>query len=239
MSDRQATSSNREGPMQQTKEGVRVNRIIYVAGVNRKHLAQQASSVPYWLLSVTLLRKYPNWLAQHLQNRTIIWDPGTFSEDPVSYSYYRQFIDRYMKSKDQYLQYDEIGDAEATAWYLQDMRKRGYKPIPVLQGNAYYLLRQESLVAIGGLVRMEEGKRRRYLDEIFYDHRPSARIHLLGMKDPQWFTPYLEAVQGDNTSWIPRSDWNRKKTVEQWMKEYGEQWMPYIPREMVQMVMGF
>ncbi|WP_438446843.1 hypothetical protein [Gorillibacterium sp. sgz5001074] len=216
-----------------------MKRIIYVAGVNRKHLAQQADHVPFWLLSATLLRRYPSWLAQYVQNRKIIWDPGTFSEDPVSYSYYRSFIDRYVKSKDQYLQYDEVGDSESTAFYLQDMRKRGYNPMPVLQGDAYYLLRQEPMVAIGGLVRMGDDERKKYLDEIFYDHRPSARIHLLGMKDPDWFAPYMEAVQGDNTTWIPRSEWNRKKLVSEWLKDYGEQWIPYQPREFVQMVMGF
>lgn len=216
-----------------------MKRIIYVAGVNRKNLAAQASSVPYWLLSVTLLRKYPNWLAQHLNGRVIMWDPGTFTEDCVSYTYYRSYIDRYMKSQDQYLQYDEIGDPEATAWYLKDMRRRGYRPIPVLQGDAFHLLRQEPMLAIGGLVRMDDDERKRYLDSIFYDHKPLSRIHLLGMIKHEWFEPYEKAIQGDNTSWIPRSEWNRKKTIEEWMKEYGEQWIPYQPRELVQMVMGF
>jgi len=216
-----------------------MRRLIYVAGVNRKHLAAAAQESPAWLLSATLLRKYPNWLAAHLQNRAVMWDPGTFTEDCISYSYYRTYLDRYAKSQDQYLQYDEIGDAEATAWYLQDMRKRGYRPIPIMQANAYHLLQQEPLLAIGGLVRMDERRRRAYLDEVFYDHQPTARIHLLGMIKHEWFAPYQQAVQGDNTSWIPRSEWNRKKTIEEWMKEYGEQWVPYKPRTTVQMAMGF
>lgn len=216
-----------------------MNRTIYVAGVNRKNLAAQASSVPYWLLSVTLLRKYPNWLSQHLKGRVVLWDPGTFTEDCVSYSYYRTYIDRYMKSQDQYLQYDEIGDPEATAWYLKDMRRRGYRPMPIMQGNAFHLLQDEPMLAIGGLVMMGGDERKRYLDSIFYDHKPSARIHLLGMIKPEWFAPYQKATQGDNTSWIPRSEWNRRKTIEEWMKEYGEQWIPYQPRELVQMAMGF
>jgi hypothetical protein len=222
------------------KKGVeRMNRIIYVAGVNRKNLAVQASSVPYWLLSVTLLRKYPTWLDQHLAKRTILWDPGTFSEDSVSYSYYRTYIDRYMRSKDRYFQYDEIGDAEATAWYLQDMRKRGYQPIPILQGNAFHLLKTENVIAIGGLVRFTDEARVKYLDEIFYDHKPTALIHLLGMVKHEWFEPYEKAVQGDNTSWIPRSEWNRRKTIDEWMLEYGEQWIPFKSREFVQMAIGF
>jgi hypothetical protein len=221
------------------EEGDRMRRTIYVAGVNRKHLAKQADSVPYWLLSVTLLRKYPTWLDQHLANRTLIWDPGTFTEDSVSYTYYRQYIDKYMRSKDRYLQYDEIGDAEATEYYLRDMRKRGYKPIPIMQGRSFHLLRQEPIVAIGGLVMMGDEERRRYLDEIFYDYRPTAQIHLLGMIKHEWFTPYQTAIQGDNTSWIPRDEWNRRKTIEQWLTEYGEQWIPYRQREFVQLAMGF
>lgn len=203
-----------------------MKRIIYVAGVNRKHLAAAADSVPYWLLSATLLRKYPSWLASCLSKRTVLWDPGTFTEDAISYHGYRAYLDRWAKSKDRYLQYDEIGDAEATAWYLKDMRKRGYEPIPILQGDAYHLLRTEPIVAIGGLVKMEEDARRMYLDEIFLDHKPAARVHLLGMMRPEWFAPYEEAVQGDNTSWIPRSEWNRSKSFSEWMQQYGEQWIP-------------
>lgn len=215
-----------------------MKRIIYVAGVNRKHLAAAAQHVPYWLLSVTLLRKYPTWLDQHMANRTVIWDPGTFTEDAISYHGYRRYIDRYVRSKDRFLQYDEIGDAEATAWYLKDMRKRGYNPIPVMQREMFYLLRTEPLVAIGGLVRMNDDERRQYLDEVFYDHKPTAKIHLLGMMQPEWFAPYDMAVQGDNTTWIPRAEYNRKKTIEQWLKQYGEQWIPYVPREFVQMALG-
>ncbi|KKC49570.1 hypothetical protein VE23_25085 [Paenibacillus sp. D9] len=216
-----------------------MQRIIYVAGVNRKHLAEHADGVPFWLLSATLLRKYPSWLDGRLKGRKVRWDPGTFSEDAISYPRYRSYIDRYVRSSDDYLQYDEIGDAEATAWYLQDMRRRGYAPIPVMQGNMHYLLRTEPLVAVGGLVRMSKDARRRYLDELFYDHRPASQIHLLGMLNPEWFAPYEQARYGDNTSWIPRDEWNRRKTIEAWLKEYGDQWIEFIPRELVQMAMGF
>lgn len=216
-----------------------MNRIIYVAGVNRKHLAEAADSVPYWLLSATLLRNYPSWLDNRLKGRKVRWDPGTFSEDAICYTKYRSMIDRFFRSSDDYLQYDEIGDEEATAWYLRDMRRRGYKPIPVLQGKAFHLLRQEPLVAIGGLVRLQDAQRRSYLDEIFYDHKPVSMIHLLGMIKHEWFEPYETATCGDNTSWIPRDAWNRKKSIEEWMKEYGVQNIPFKPRNMVQMALGF
>jgi hypothetical protein len=156
-------------------------RTIYIAGVNRKHLAEAANTVPYWLLSATLLRNYPSWLAMRLKGRKVRWDPGTFSEDSISYTKYRLMIDRYFRSADDYLQYDEIGDEEATAWYLRDMRKRGYKPIPVLQGKSYHLLRAEPLVAIGGLVGMQDDERKRYLDEILFHHaeQVNARYRLM------------------------------------------------------------
>lgn len=213
-----------------------MKRLIYVAGVNRRHLAAAAQEVPAWLLSATLLRKYPGWIEQYMtMNRAVRWDPGTFTEDAMSYRAYRDYIHRHAKPWHDYLQYDEIGDAEATEWYLKDMRRRGMNPIPIMQGNSFYLLRQEPHLAIGGLVRMNVEERLRYLDEIFYDHKPVGKIHLLGMIQHKFFSPYLEAVEGDNTSWIPRSEWNRKKTINEWLKEYGEQWIPHVPKELVQM----
>ncbi|WP_317957217.1 hypothetical protein [Paenibacillus chitinolyticus] len=202
--------------------------------MNRKHLAAAAQEVSAWLLSATLLRKYPGWIDQYMtKNRTVRWDPGTFSDDPISYATYRNYLHQHMKSHHTYLQYDEIGDPEATAYYLKDMRRRGMQPIPVLQGNAFHLLRQEPHLAIGGLVRMSDEERRRYLDEVFYDHKPIGKIHLLGMIQHKWFSPYM-AHEGDNTSWIPRSEWNRRKSVDEWLKEYGGQWVPHYPRELVQ-----
>ncbi|WP_247901901.1 hypothetical protein [Paenibacillus pabuli] len=229
MSGRQATPR-----AEQTPDKV-VKRIIYVAGVNRKHLAEQASSVPYWLLSATLLRKYPSWLEPYLRHRTVIWDPGTFSEDCISYQGYRAYLDRHAKSRHVYMQYDEIGNPEATEWYLQDMRRRGYNPVPILQpGGDMSLLQRDGLVFIGGTVRMHDDQRMRYLDSLLLQPI-RARVHLLGMMRHEWFEPYSRAFQGDNTSWIPRSEWNRRKTVAEWMREYGEQWVPHRPRELIQM----
>lgn len=213
-----------------------MERIIYVAGVNRKHLAAATAEVPYWLLSATLLRKYPSWLESYMtKDRQIRWDPGTYSDDPISYQYYRKYLYLNAKPHHTYLQYDEIGDEEATAWYLRDMRRRGMSPIPVLQGRMFYLLRQEPIVAIGGLVPMNDDTRRRYLDEIFYDHRPVGKVHLLGMIKKEWYAPYGEATDGDNSSWIPRDEWARKKSIDEWMQEYGEQWIPHVPRQFIQM----
>jgi hypothetical protein len=217
-----------------------MNRIIYVAGVNRKHLAASAASnVPYWLLSVTLLRKYPSWLSGYITpDRRVLWDPGSFSEDPVSYSYFRSYLDRYARKQDGYFQYDEIGDPEVTAWYLSDMRRRGYDPIPILQpGGDETLLTREKMVGIGGLIKCfpNESEQMKYLDHLFYDNNVTAQCHLMGMLQHKYFAPYKRATRGDNTSWIPRDDWNRQKTIEEWMKEYGDQWIPFEPRTEVQM----
>lgn len=210
-------------------------RQIYVAGVNRKHLAAAAAHIPYWLLSATLVRKYPSWLAGYLPGRTVLWDPGTFSEEAISYHRYREFIDRYARSVDEFLQYDEIGDAEATAWYLRDMRRRGYRPIPVLQPGGEATLLAEKRLAIGGLVPMEASDRRRYLDTILYGGLVQARIHLLGMWRPEWFAPYSEALSGDSTTWIPRGEYNRQKSMAEWLEGYGDQWIPIKRRAEIQM----
>src|SRR5690606_38940670 len=91
------------------KGWVGLKRLIYVAGVNRKHLAVAAQSVPAWLLSATLVRKYPSWLEQYMtRSRAVRWDPGTFSDDAISYKGYRDFLHRHAKPWHDYLQYDEI-----------------------------------------------------------------------------------------------------------------------------------
>lgn len=218
-----------------------MNRIIYVAGVNRIAIAKTADIVPDWLLSVTLLRNYPHWLQHYLgKDRNIRWDPGTFSPDPVSYAFYRGWVDYKMRSKDEYFQYDEINDHEITTWYLKDMRRRGYNPIPILQpGGDETMLTTEKRLGIGALVHLSDEARQKYLDHLFYDYDVTAECHLLGMIKHEWFSPYKKAVKGDNTSHIQRSEWNRRKTPEEWMLEYGKQWIPFKERQFIQMAIGF
>ncbi|WP_252863425.1 hypothetical protein [Paenibacillus riograndensis] len=98
------------------------------------------------------------------------------------------------------------------------------------------MLQTESLLFIGGLVPMSELSRTQYLDNLL-NSSVRARLHLLGMMRNEWFAPYSAAVQGDNTSWIPRSEWNRRKTPAEWMLEYGEQWVPHQPHKTVQLTL--
>lgn len=46
-----------------------MKRLIYMAVINRKHLAAAAQGVPYWLLSATLLRKYPDWIEPYMTKK--------------------------------------------------------------------------------------------------------------------------------------------------------------------------
>lgn len=218
-----------------------MNRTIYVAGVNRKHLAAAVEHIPYWLLSVTLLRRYPSWLSQYMtKHRKVRWDPGTFSDDPVSYSTYRSFIDRYVRSQDEYFQYDEIGDHESTAWYLKDMRRKGYSPIPILQpGGDESMMWTEDQLGIGSLVMMNDQERILYLNHLFYDVpelETFAHCHLLGMKNHEWFSPYYSAFEGDNTTWVRGAQYKENPGI---LNEYGEQWIPFKAREFVQLAIGF
>jgi hypothetical protein len=211
-----------------------VKRIIYVAGINRKHLAAHMDKIPYWLLSATLLRKYPAWIDLYMRNRSVIWDPGTFSEDCISYQGYRSYIDRNVKSKQLYMQYDEIGNPEVTEWYLKDMRKRGYNPIPILQPNGNEsMLKTERLVCIGGLVPMQPTQRVNYLDRIL-TNEVKAKVHLLGMIKHQWFSPYLNAVQGDNTTWVRGAAYKNNPDI---IKNYGEQWVPHKVNKILQLAL--
>lgn len=161
--------------------------------------------------------------------RLVRWDPGTFSNDAISYKTYRTFLHEHTKPWHSYLQYDEIGDAEATGWYLQDMRRRGMNPIPIMQNGAFHMLEQENHIAVGGLVPMGKHERREYLDEIFLHRKAQCKIHLLGMVQPEWYAPYERAREGDNTGWIPRAPWNRKRSIEEWFAGfYGRQFIRVV-----------
>lgn len=197
--------------------------------MNTKKLAQAANICPYWLLSVTLLRKrdgdLPEWLKPYLKNRRVLWDPGTFSENHISYKMYLNFIDRHVKENHEYLQYDEIGSPEATEFYLNDMRRRGYNPIPVLQPGGFV---DEPRMAVGGLVGMSQEKREKYLDYLFYQKKIKGKAHLLGMGQEKWFKKY-PAISGDSTTWIPYHPYNRRKSIEEWLENYGEMDIEYEP----------
>ncbi len=212
-----------------------MRRTFYLAGVNRKGLAAAASPVEYWLLSFTLLRRQanglPEWLHPYLTGRQVVWDPGTYADRAVSYLDYRRFLDSIRGRGDPYLQYDEVGDADATGWYLRDMRRRGYEPIPVLQPGGDVRLLEEPRVAIGGLVPMPPHQRQAYLDELFYGDgrmQPVGQVHLLGIVARQWFMRY-PARSGDATTWLPRSEWNRSRSIAEWLSAFGEQDVPFRP----------
>ena len=120
-------------------------RTLYVAGVNTRPLAASANACDSWLLSYTLLARVADWIAPwmrpYLEPRRIIWDPGTFSNHAATYAQYLAFLDAIGRDTGTYLQYDVVGDARQTAHYLEDMRNRGYDPVPILQpgGDAIIL----------------------------------------------------------------------------------------------------
>ena len=130
------------------------------------------------------------------------------------------------------MQYDEIGDHEATSFYLKDMRRRGYKPIPILQPNGDLTLLKEKRIAIGGLVSMSKTNRKQYLNNLLKKN-VTANVHLLGMIGEKWFAPFNCSITGDSTTWIPRAEWNRKKSIDEWLMLYGEQWIPFIEENLL------
>lgn len=210
-----------------------LKRIIYVAGVNNWNRLQELSVCPYWLLSVTLIRRKNGGVSPKLLpyfNRiNILFDPGTFSYDSVSYLNYRRFLEEYAQPHHQYLQYDEIGDPEATAWYLQDMRRRGFNPIPILTPGGDPSMLSLPVVAVGGVAKMSRKQRFEYLDSLFYPNgvlRKTYRVHLLGLGHEDYFRRY-PATSGDSTTWIPRQEPHRRKSIAEWMKSYGEQYIPF------------
>lgn len=190
----------------------------------------------YWLLSVTHVRTrrgIPEQLRPYLRGRKILWDPGTFSDEAISYLNYRRFIEAYVLPEHDYLQYDEIGDPEATEWYLKDMRRRGFNPIPILQPGSSPELFNEPRLAIGGVARPTWSHEQRiaYLDSLFYPEtgpRKVGWVHLLGLGSRDIFERY-PAASGDATTWLPRQEPHRRRPISEWMKEYGEVDIPLRP----------
>lgn len=75
---------------------------------------------------------------------------------------------------------------------------------------------------------MSSDSRRLYLDQLFGSgDRPTGRLHLLGMWRAEWFERY-PVTSGDSTTWIPRGPYNRQRTVEEWLREFGQQHIPYV-----------
>ncbi|MGG1673993.1 hypothetical protein ACIFOE_25870 [Paenibacillus sp. NRS-1783] len=203
-----------------------MKRTMYVSGLTTKSLAQQAQVIPYWLLSVAQLRSYPEWLDPYVCKRTVIWSPGTESERP-DYLGYLSYIDEHVMGQHTYLQYDDFRDPNATTWYLKDMRRRGYNPLPVLQpGGNSMLLHTEDLVFLSGLLEMDDMERSAYLDKhLMVGIR--AKVHLQGIKDANWFAPYAAAIQGDHGLTDNHSFWRLHRSERS--GEFGEQWIPYSP----------
>lgn len=216
-----------------------MRRTIYVAGINTWTRLPALSVCNYWLLSVTQVRTragIPKQLQPYLPGRKIIWDPGTFSDNAISYLNYRRFIEDHVRPEHDYLQYDEIGDPEATAWYLADMRRRGFNPIPILQPGGSEALFDEPRLAIGGIARKSWSWKMRfdYLDKLFYPPTGPRKVnwvHLLGMGRREVFERY-PAASGDATTWIPRQKPHRRKSIAEWMEQYGEQDIPLNPPTM-------
>ncbi|QDA30237.1 hypothetical protein [Paenibacillus polymyxa] len=203
-----------------------MKRTIYVSGLTTKSLAHQARVIPYWLLRVSELRRYPEWLDPYVTNRSVMWSAGSGIDRP-DYMGYLSYIDKHIIGRHAYLQYDDFRDPNATTWYLKDMRRRGYNPLPILQpGGNSMLLHSEDLVFLSGLLQMDDMERSDYLDKhLMVGIR--AKVHLLGIKDAPWFAPYAAAIQGDHSLRETHGFWRQRCTERS--DEFGEQWIPYSP----------
>lgn len=204
-----------------------MKRTIYVSGINTKSQAHQAQVIPFWLLSVAEMRTYPKWLDLYVTNRSVVWSAGGAEIERPDYWSYLSYIDEHVMGHHAYLQYDDFCNADATTWYLKDMRRRGYKPIPILQpGGNSMLLHFEDLVFMSGLPEMNDMERSAYLDKhLMVGIR--AKVHLLGINDARWFVPYSSAIQGDHRIIANHRFWGhhrRERSI-----KFGEQWIPYSP----------
>lgn len=206
--------------------------------------------VGYWVLSITALRrkterKFPEWVWRHATNQSlsIIWDPGTFADDAINYPTYRRIAMDVILSNWPYhklMQYDEVGDPEATIWYRHDLRRRGIPCLSVIQPGESNLdwMESEQEFFVGGLVPMTQQPDRltAYLDGLFYPNgqrRAFGRVHLLGVGQ-EWVMQRYPATSSDNTSFIKRVFVDKSKRLDDLIPLYGERDIPYVPPQSVQ-----
>jgi len=205
-------------------------RTIYVAGVNRRALAEVAAGCAYWLLSFgSLPRRWPIWLDAYLAGRSVLWDPGTFAERHPTYEQYCRLLADHAQRGHEALAYDVIGDGEQTSWYLRDMQRRGLPVTPIWQRGMDSSLLESPRCAVGGLVPLTPTERAALLASLFWHAdgtlRPVGRVHLLGMGSRGLFAK-VPAISGDSRSWLGPWRWNRQRSMTDWMAAYGKQWIP-------------
>lgn len=217
---------------------VRIERTLYIAGVNSDGLAAAASDKKHWLISATLTRSkrtgVPHeWLHKWLDDRDILYDPGFSANGRVTFEEYCQMLRDFARPQDRYLQYDIINNAKETERYLHEMRDMGFDPIPVLQPNASVEMHNEPILAIGALVVMTKRARVNYLDSIFHgSNPPTGEVHFLGMVQDFWFERY-NALSGDSTTWI-RDSVNGNYPMKELLQLYGKRYIEYVGANTVQ-----
>lgn len=204
-----------------------MERIFYVAGIDRPKYADYWAHQKYWLISVAFVGSNRTgikpWMLPYLKTQKILFDPGVFSKNfSITLERYVEFIREYaLPYGHEYLQLDVIGDAEATHENLVKMRELGLNPVPVLQIGGNKEILKEKRSAVGGLLSLGKNERKEYLKGLFEDPDEYGSIHLLGVTDFE-LIQHTNAYSMDSTSWIPRRG---PKRARDFRGDYGEKFV--------------
>lgn len=170
-----------------------------------------ANGAEYVLMNFWHIRDRKAW-KKHLQRLglKLILDSGAFTAwqkgiviDVVEFA---DFVIEHADVIDTFFSLDVVGDPIASAANFEYLRSRGLNPIPVFHaGSDLAILDQmiedgESLIGIGGSVKMAADDRAAAIQAIF-DRHPLGNFHFLGGGSADLLTGFAW-ISADATTWL-------------------------------------
>jgi hypothetical protein len=162
------------------------------------------------LIAYPYMNETATALAVHLTQQTNarwLLDSGAFtawkSGNPIKLDDYCAFLSSLPVKPWRYFSLDVIGDGAASLRNYDEMRARGFAPVPVFtRGESLDVLERyyetSDLVAIGGLVSRASDPKP-YLKHL-HKHIAGRQYHALGFSSLDWLK-YLKPYSVDSSSW--------------------------------------
>ena len=122
----------------------------------------------------------------------ILCDSGAFTKKArrgeITRESYCEWLDDNAHRFTRYLNFDVMGDHEATAKNQRWMEDNGYNPVPVWHSQSPLSLLAEMMadhdyIAIGGIVRVPKPKKWAVMEAVFGLRPRGVKLHLLGISD--------------------------------------------------------
>jgi len=161
-----------------------------------------------FLAAYPFLKKFPAAVARHADVLDLFVDSGAFTawtlKIDITLDEYCGFLDSLPVLPWRYLTLDVIGDPEATLRNYEELRRRGYAPVPIVTRgdeaeaiNRYY--EGSDFVAFGGVTGVGNSSAAwcKAVMQIVGDRK----AHLLGMTRMEWVKA-LRPYSVDSSSWM-------------------------------------